>query len=118
MSLSIDHYLQINSSGILYLGPDSSTNDEKYIAPFHGDVADSGTGSVFYRSTSNTTLVQQVTDVITSSFTGASAPTFSSLFITTWHQIPKGQPASEVMYYFGRRLGCGQERFVLFVHLN
>ena len=85
--------MQVNRNGALMLGPASQTG--KFIAPFFGDTSTGG--SVFYRSTSNSSLVQQVSNIITANFAGTTGLTLSTLFIATWFQVPaNGQPANQV----------------------
>ena len=90
------YHLQVNRNGALQLGPDSGTG-EKFIAPFFGDTDSSTGGSVFYRSTSNSSLVQHVSNIVTANFAGTTGLSLSSLFIATWSQVPaNGQPANQV----------------------
>ena len=90
------YHLQVNRNGALQLGSDSGT-EEKFIAPFFGDTDSSSGGSVFHRSTSNSSLVQHVSNIVTANFAGTTGLTLSSLFIATWFQVPaNGQPANQV----------------------
>ena len=85
--------VQVNSNGALQWG----TTDQKLIAPYYGDTDMSSGGSVFYRSTSNSSLIQQVSNTITASFAGATGLALDSLFVATWHHVPAiGQLASMV----------------------
>jgi hypothetical protein len=64
---------------------------------FFGDTDSSTGGSVFYRSTSNSSLVQHVSNIVTANFAGTTGLSLSSLFIATWSQVPaNGQPANQV----------------------
>jgi hypothetical protein len=87
--------IRVNRNGALQLGSDSGT-EEKFIAPFFGDTDSSSGGSVFHRSTSNSSLVQHVSNIVTANFAGTTGLTLSSLFIATWFQVPaNGQPANQ-----------------------
>ena len=70
------------------------------IAPYLADADTiSGHGDVFYRSTNDSTLLEQVANVTTTSFASLQAEDtiISSLFIATWHRIrPNGGPANIV----------------------
>jgi hypothetical protein len=88
--------LQVNSAGALEWGTASGT-EEKLIAPYFGDADMSAGGSVYYRSTTDPTLIQQVSNIVTDNFSGTLGLSLGSLFIVTWHQVPaNGQPPNQV----------------------
>ena len=52
---------------------------------------------MFYRSTTDSSLVQQVSNIVTSNFAGETSVVLSSLLVVTWHHLhANGQPASLV----------------------
>ena len=94
--------MQVNADGALQWGSPVSgvtAPDAKLIAPYLADVDMTSGGSVFYRSTSNSTLLEQVAYVIAARFPSLSDQELAidSLFIATWHNLyALGGPASQV----------------------
>jgi hypothetical protein len=87
--------VRVNSAGALEWGTASGT-EEKLIAPYFGDADMSAGGSVYYRSTTDPTLIQQVSNIVTDNFSGTLGLSLGSLFIVTWHQVPaNGQPPNQ-----------------------
>ena len=70
------------------------------IAPYLADAdTTSGHGDVFYRSTDDSTLLEQVSNILTRNFASLQAEDtiVNFLFIATWHGIrPSGGPANIV----------------------
>jgi hypothetical protein len=57
------------------------------IAPFWADVDIRGIGSIYYRTTSNQTLLERFSDNISSSFSGQVTFSPQILFIATWMEV-------------------------------
>jgi len=60
--------------------------DTKYIAPYWADADITRSGVVFYRQTTDPTLLQRATDEIRAAFTIQNDVTMKSLFIATWYR--------------------------------
>lgn len=92
--------VQVSVYGVLGLGAtvNPTMEDAKMIAPYFGDVNATSGHNVFYRSTNDSVLLQQVTNIITENF-GESVD-LHSLFIATWHHIPaSGGPVDKVRLF-------------------
>ena len=57
------------------------------IAPFWADVDAIGTGSVFFRQTTNPNLLARATNEVKSSFLASSNTTIKNLLIATWNAV-------------------------------
>ena len=98
--------MQVNANGALQWGSpvlEITEPNSKLIAPYftNTDVPTStSSGEVYYRSTNDAILIQQVTDTIAAHFVGSSAEelTISNLFIATWHQIPQHEGPTTQVY--------------------
>ena len=94
--------MQVNGNGALQWGSPVLEVDEpnsKLIAPYFADTDRSSSGEVYYRSTNDPVVVQQVTDIIAANFAGLSTEelAINYLFIATWHHIPAlGGPTTQV----------------------
>ena len=58
----------------------------KYIAPYWADADIRRGGEVFYRQTTDPTLLQRATDEIRAAFTIQSDVTMKNLLIVTWYR--------------------------------
>lgn len=68
------------------------------IAPYFGDVDATSGHNVFYRSTNDSVLLQQVVNIVSENF-GESVD-LQSLFIVTWYHIPaSGGPVDKVRLF-------------------
>ena len=73
------------------------------IAPFWGDVDITRFGNIFYRETSNTTLLQRAQDQLQGLFPSSGNFTPTTLFIATWDRVAEfvrflsiGEPPAQV----------------------
>lgn len=92
--------IQVSVYGVLGLGAavNPTMEDAKMIAPYFGDVNTTSGHNVFYRSTNDSALLQQVANIISENF-GESVD-LHSLFIATWHHIPaSGGPVDKVRLF-------------------
>ena len=62
------------------------------IAPFWGDVDITRFGNIFYRETSNTTLLQRAQDQLQGLFLSSGNFTPTTLFIATWDRVAEFVP--------------------------
>ena len=60
--------------------------DTKYIAPYWADADISRSGEVFYRQTTDPTLLQRATDEIRAAFAIQRGVIMKTLLITTWYK--------------------------------
>ena len=71
--------------------PSSSTslpvNLKKFIAPYWGDVDTRGTGEIYYRETTNSTLLTKATSEIQTAFPMNQNVNITNLFIATWDAV-------------------------------
>lgn len=109
-------YVQVSIYGVLGFGPaleavDPTMQDAKMIAPYFVDVNATSGHNVFYRSTNDSELLQQVTNIITENFGGPVD--LHSLFIATWHHISaNGGPIDKVRFL--RCTGAASIHYSLF----
>jgi len=61
-------------------------SDTKYIAPYWADADISRSGEVFYRQTTDPTLLQRATDEIRAVFTVQKDVIMKTLLIVTWYR--------------------------------
>ena len=69
--------------------PDRFPTMDALIAPFWADAdttVGNGTGHVYYRSTTNQTLLDRATDIVNTAFTGANFVT-EHLYVVTWFKV-------------------------------
>ena len=78
--------LSLNST-VINFTPRVFPTDGVLIAPFWADVDIRGIGSIYYRITSNETLLNRFSMDITSSFTGQVIFSPQILFIATWSEV-------------------------------
>ena len=57
----------------------------RFIAPYWGDVDTTGTGQIYYRQTTNSTLLARAANEIQTAF--SVSQNVSSLFIATWNAV-------------------------------
>ena len=88
-------YLQVASNGFLSLNatraadsftPEKFPVDDPLIAPFWADVDTELGGNVFYRSTTNMSLLNEAERIINNAFTGANFVP-EDLYIVTWFKV-------------------------------
>ena len=58
-----------------------------FVAPYWADTDVRGTGEVFYRQTSNKTLLAKVASDLQNAFPESQNVTITSLFIVTWNAV-------------------------------
>ena len=94
--LFCDSGLQVNTNGILsFQTAFTSATPRTFplsanislIAPFWGDVDITRFGSIFYRETSNATLLQRARDQLQGLFPSSGNFTPTTLFIATWDRV-------------------------------
>ena len=88
--------LQVNNNGdISFTGPISTFTPQAFplsgnlqlIAPYWADVDTRGTGSVWYRQTTDTQLLARARDEIRAAFINQASFNPTSLFIATWDHV-------------------------------
>ena len=88
--------LQVNNNGdISFTTPVSTFTPEAFplsgnlqlIAPYWADVDTRGTGSVWYRETTDTQLLARARDEIRAAFINQASFNPTSLFIATWDHV-------------------------------
>ena len=67
------------------------------IAPFWDDVDIRSLGNIYYRQTSNATLLRRARDQLQESFPSSGNFTPSTLFIATWDRVPGFGEGSQVL---------------------
>ncbi len=85
--------MQVNNNGdISFAGPVTSFTPSSFpldgfslIAPYWGDVDTRGTGTVYYRETTNSDILRRARDDIGRAFSIRFVPTFA--FIATWDRV-------------------------------
>ena len=98
---------QVNTNGILsfqspYLTPIPQmfrSTGLPLIAPFWDDVDITRFGNVFYRQTSNATLLQRARDQLQELFPSSGSFTPTTLFITTWDRVAQFGGGPQVSAY-------------------
>ena len=99
--LFCDSGLQVNTNGILsFRSAFTSATLEMFplsvniplIAPFWGDVNIRRFGNIFYRETSNATLLQRARDQLQGLFPSSANFIPSTLFIATWERVAEYVP--------------------------
>jgi len=60
---------------------------ERFIAPYWADVDTSGTGRIYYRQTTNSTLLARATNEIQRAFPMSQNVNITSLLIVTWDAV-------------------------------
>ena len=87
--------MQVASNGFLSLNATRAANsytpemfpvDDPLIAPFWADVDTERGGNVYYRSTTNTSLLNEAERIINNAFTGANFVP-DHLYIVTWFKV-------------------------------
>ena len=89
-------YLQINDNGVISFGsrynprtplsfPLSGT--DKVIAPYWADVDTRGSGDIYYRQTTDPSLLARATSEIRAVFSMSQNVTITSLLIVTWNKV-------------------------------
>ena len=61
--------------------------NEKIIAPFWADVDTRGTGQVFYRQTTDPSLLARATNEIRAAFSNSQNVLVNSILIVTWDRV-------------------------------
>ena len=59
----------------------------KFVAPYWGDVDTRGTGEIYYRETTNSTLLARATSEIQTVFPMTKNINITNLFIATWDAV-------------------------------
>ena len=87
----------MNVDGVISLGDNFRTSGtplflplggtDKIIAPFWADVDISGTGNVYYRQTTDPSLLARATSEIRAAFPDSQIVSVDNLFITTWDRV-------------------------------
>ena len=92
--MSTNGLLSLNATDASYI-PRSFPTGDTAIAPFWADVdTTGGRGDVFYRSTTNSSLLTRAGQIINTAFVGA-AFTPQILYIMTWFRVGFfGQPST------------------------
>lgn len=76
----------LNVSNVLNLVTTSLPMDKVLIAPYWADVDTSGIGDVFFRSTTSPTLLNNMSEIISTAFTNLIF-TPQYLIIATWYEV-------------------------------
>ena len=61
--------------------------DLKFVAPYWADVDITGTGDIYYRQTTDRSLLARATSEIRTAFPEYDHNNITNLFITTWHAV-------------------------------
>ena len=89
-------FIQVNDNGIISFNspynvrtplPLPLSGTQKIIAPYWADVDTRGTGQIFYRQTTNATLLARATSEIRAAFPTSENVTIQSLLIATWSSV-------------------------------
>ena len=113
--------MQVNDNGVISFNSRYSISTPfslprrgtyyKFIAPYWADVDTRGTGQIFYRQTTNATLLSRATSKIRAAFPVYENVTIQSLLIATW---------SDVGYYFSNtdKVNClFVAMYILILHI-
>ena len=95
VTMLINLLMQVNTNGILSFRSTFTTSfirtfpffSPPLIAPYWDNFDLSRGGNLFYRQTSNTTLLQRVQDLLQESLPSASSFFPTTLFIATWDRV-------------------------------
>ena len=88
--------MQVNADGVISLGRAYSTftprslpltGTDKIIAPYWADVDTRGTGDIYYRQSTDHSLLTRATDEIRAAFPESRNVTITNLFIATWDSV-------------------------------
>ena len=88
--------MQVNTKGVISLGssfvfstPSSLplTGTYKVIAPYWADVDTRGTGNIYYRQTTDPSLLARATSEIRAAFPMSQNSTITNIFIATWDSV-------------------------------
>ena len=88
--------IQVNDNGVISFGSRYNvrtplslplTGTDKIIAPYWADVDTRGTGQVFYRQTTDPSLLAKATTEIRAAFSISQNFTISNLLIVTWDNV-------------------------------
>ena len=63
------------------------SGSDQIIAPYWADVDTRGTGQIFYRQTTNASLLVRATNKIRAAFPASQGVTIRSLLIATWSSV-------------------------------
>ena len=94
--ICIHFYVQVNTNGVISIdslftsyspSPLPLSGSDKIIAPYWGDVDTRGTGQIFYRQTTNTSLLDRVSRQLQTTFPLSLNVTITNLFIATWDAV-------------------------------
>ena len=88
--------MQINDNGVISFGsrynvrtplsfPLSGNN--KIIAPYWADVDTRGTGNIYYRQTTDSSLLARATSEIRAAFPESRNVTIKNLLVATWYKV-------------------------------
>ena len=88
--------MQVNVNGVVSLGRSftsgsprsiSLTGTDKIIAPYWADVDTRGTGNIYYRQSTDRSLLTRATSEIRAAFPESRNVTITNLFIATWDSV-------------------------------
>jgi len=88
-------FTQINDNGIISFGSRYNIrtplafplNGNQIIAPYWADVDTRGSGQVFYRQTTDPSLLARATSELKLAFPGSRIVTIQNLLIATWYRV-------------------------------
>jgi len=88
LQVSVDGVISLDRS-ILRPTPSSLplTGTDKIIAPYWADVDTRGTGDIYYRQTTDPSLLARATSEIRAAFPDSLDVTISNMFIVTWDKV-------------------------------
>ena len=88
MQVSVDGFISLDKS-ISRSTPRSLplTGTEKIIAPYWADVDTRGTGDIYYRQTTDPSLLARATSEIKAAFPDSLDLTITNMFIATWDRV-------------------------------
>ena len=88
--------MQVNADGVISLDRRYSiytprslplTRTDKIIAPYWADVDTRGTGNIYYRQTTDPSLLARATSEIRAAFPMSQSIAITNMFIATWDSV-------------------------------
>ena len=123
-------YTQINENGIISFNKSYNvrtplslplTGVQDIIAPYWADVDLRGTGQVFYRQTTDPSLLARATSEIRAAFNDSQNVTITNLLVATWSEVGyysrKTNKVTMVYYLCIKLLICTNNSLLSFLHL-
>ena len=91
---SYNYYMQVNTNGVISFDSSFTSTSvypfprtDKIIAPYWADLDTRGTGHIFYRQTTDPTLLARASTQIQAAYHLSQSIVITNLFIATWDAV-------------------------------